>query len=113
MKPCGTKLDIDGQFDYLIMLLSPQQVHLLQDMFEVFSSSAGQEWSAIGKDRKSRPMQQEDESRLQMELNHCLKKDTIIVATDQDLFESQTTRTVSSRDMWDEYMDVPRPKENI
>lgn len=53
----GAKLDIDGQFDYLIMLLSPQQVQLLQDMFEVFSSSAGQEWSAIGKDRKSRPMQ--------------------------------------------------------
>lgn len=33
-----------------------------------------------------------------MELNCCLKKDTIIVATDQDLFESQTTRTVSSRE---------------
>ncbi|KTG34159.1 hypothetical protein cypCar_00030902 [Cyprinus carpio] len=94
----GAKLDIDGQFDSLIMLLSPQQVHLLLDMFGVFSSSAGQEWSAIGKDRKSRPMQQEDEYRLHMELNRCLKKDTIIVATDQDLFESQTTRTVSSRE---------------
>uniref|UniRef100_A0A8C1DWR7 Autophagy related 2B n=1 Tax=Cyprinus carpio carpio TaxID=630221 RepID=A0A8C1DWR7_CYPCA len=58
----------------------------------------GLEWSAIGKDRKSRPMQQEDEYRLHMELNRCLKKDTIIVATDQDLFESQTTRTVSSRE---------------
>uniref|UniRef100_A0A8C1DU76 Autophagy related 2B n=1 Tax=Cyprinus carpio carpio TaxID=630221 RepID=A0A8C1DU76_CYPCA len=86
----GAKLDIDGQFDSLIMLLSPQQVHLLLDMFG--------EWSAIGKDRKSRPMQQEDEYRLHMELNRCLKKDTIIVATDQDLFESQTTRTVSSRE---------------
>uniref|UniRef100_A0A8C1FYP2 Autophagy related 2B n=1 Tax=Cyprinus carpio TaxID=7962 RepID=A0A8C1FYP2_CYPCA len=58
----------------------------------------GLEWSAIGKDRKSRPMQQEDEYRLHMELNRCLKKDTIIVATDQNLFESQTTRTVSSRE---------------
>uniref|UniRef100_A0A8C1FWM1 Autophagy related 2B n=1 Tax=Cyprinus carpio TaxID=7962 RepID=A0A8C1FWM1_CYPCA len=86
----GAKLDIDGQFDSLIMLLSPQQVHLLLDMFGVFSSS--------GKDRKSRPMQQEDEYRLHMELNRCLKKDTIIVATDQNLFESQTTRTVSSRE---------------
>uniref|UniRef100_A0A8C1G545 Autophagy related 2B n=1 Tax=Cyprinus carpio TaxID=7962 RepID=A0A8C1G545_CYPCA len=86
----GAKLDIDGQFDSLIMLLSPQQVHLLLDMFG--------EWSAIGKDRKSRPMQQEDEYRLHMELNRCLKKDTIIVATDQNLFESQTTRTVSSRE---------------
>lgn len=60
-------------------------------------NTAGQEWSAIGKDRKSRPMQQEDEYRLHMELNRCLKKDTITGATDQDLFESQTTRTVSSR----------------
>ncbi|KAI2654597.1 hypothetical protein H4Q32_011359 [Labeo rohita] len=94
----GAKLDIDGQFDSLIMLLSPQQVHLLLDMFGVFSSSAGQEWSAIGKDRKSRPMQQEDEYRLHMELNRCLKKDTITGAADQDLFESQTTRTVSSRE---------------
>lgn len=41
-------------------------------------------------------MQREDEYRLHMELNRCLKKDTITVATDQDLFESQTTRTVSS-----------------
>uniref|UniRef100_A0A673KC28 Autophagy-related protein 2 homolog B-like n=1 Tax=Sinocyclocheilus rhinocerous TaxID=307959 RepID=A0A673KC28_9TELE len=57
-----------------------------------------QEWSAIGKDRKSRPMQQEDEYRLHMELNRCLKKDTITGTTDQDLFESQTTRTVSSRE---------------
>uniref|UniRef100_A0A8C1VSX6 Autophagy related 2B n=1 Tax=Cyprinus carpio TaxID=7962 RepID=A0A8C1VSX6_CYPCA len=86
----GAKLDIDGQFDSLIMLLSPQQVHLLLDMFG--------EWAAIGKDRKSRPMQQEDEYRLHMELNRCLKKDTITGATDQDLFESQTTRTVSSRE---------------
>ncbi|XP_051502720.1 autophagy-related protein 2 homolog B-like isoform X2 [Myxocyprinus asiaticus] len=91
------KLDIDGQFDSLIMLLSPRQVHLLLDMFGVFSSS-GQEWSALGKDRKSRPMQQEDEYRLHMELNRCLKKDTITGVTDQDLFESQTTRTVSSRE---------------
>lgn len=94
----GAKLDIDGQFDSLIMLLSPQQVHLLLDMFGVFTSSAAQEWSAIGKDRKSRPMQQEDEYRLHMELNRCLKKDTITGAADQDLFESQTTRTVSSRE---------------
>lgn len=63
----------------------------------LYWNTAGQEWSAIGKDRKSRPMQQEDEYRLHMELNRCLKKDTITGATDQDLFESQTTRTVSSR----------------
>lgn len=53
-----------------------------------------QEWA---KDRKSRPIQQEDEYRLHMELNRCLKKDTAGPGTDADLFESQTTRTVSSR----------------
>lgn len=53
-----------------------------------------QEWA---KDRKSRPIQQEDEYRLHMELNRCLKKDTTVPGADPDLFESQTTRTVSSR----------------
>uniref|UniRef100_A0A8B9LT44 Autophagy related 2B n=1 Tax=Astyanax mexicanus TaxID=7994 RepID=A0A8B9LT44_ASTMX len=92
----GAKLDIDGQIDSLIMLLSPRQVHLLLDMFGVFST--GQEWSGLAKDKKSRPMQQEDEYRLHMELNRCLKKEPMSAATDQDLFESQTTRTVSSRE---------------
>lgn len=32
-----------------------------------------------------------------MELNRCLKKDTAVPGADPDLFESQTTRTVSSR----------------
>uniref|UniRef100_A0A8B9LQZ7 Autophagy related 2B n=1 Tax=Astyanax mexicanus TaxID=7994 RepID=A0A8B9LQZ7_ASTMX len=86
----GAKLDIDGQIDSLIMLLSPRQVHLLLDMFG--------EWSGLAKDKKSRPMQQEDEYRLHMELNRCLKKEPMSAATDQDLFESQTTRTVSSRE---------------
>lgn len=53
-----------------------------------------QDWA---KDRKSRPMQQEDEYRLHMELNRCLKKDTAAAGAEPDLFESQTTRTVSSR----------------
>ncbi|XP_026875391.2 autophagy-related protein 2 homolog B isoform X2 [Electrophorus electricus] len=92
----GAKLDIDGQIDSLIMLLSPRQVHLLLDMFGIFSSSA-QEWPGSAKDRKSRPMQQEDEYRLQLELNRCLKKEPMAVGGEHDLFESQTTRTVSSR----------------
>ncbi|XP_037397810.1 autophagy-related protein 2 homolog B isoform X3 [Pygocentrus nattereri] len=92
----GAKLDIDGQIDSLIMLLSPRQVHLLLDMFGVFSSS-GQEWSGLARDKKSRPMQQEDEYRLHMELNRCLKKEPMIAGTEQDLFESQITRTASSR----------------
>uniref|UniRef100_A0A4W5MYX1 Autophagy related 2B n=1 Tax=Hucho hucho TaxID=62062 RepID=A0A4W5MYX1_9TELE len=88
----GAKLDVDGQISTMIMLLSPRQVHLLLDMFGVFSG--GPEW---GKDKRNRPMQQEDEYRLHMELNRCLKKDSMMAGEDPDLFESQTTRTVSSR----------------
>ena len=54
----------------------------------------GQEWT---KDRKNRPMQQEDEYRLHMELNRCLKKDSPLTGTEPDFFESQTARTASSR----------------
>uniref|UniRef100_A0A8C7TM64 Autophagy related 2B n=1 Tax=Oncorhynchus mykiss TaxID=8022 RepID=A0A8C7TM64_ONCMY len=87
----GAKLDVDGQISTMIVLLSPRQVHLLLDMFGVFSG--GPEW---GKDKRNRPMQQEDEYRLHMELNR-LKKDSMMAVEDPDLFESQTTRTVSSR----------------
>ncbi|XP_045572132.1 autophagy-related protein 2 homolog B isoform X4 [Salmo salar] len=91
----GAKLDVDGQISTMIVLLSPRHVHLLLDMFGVFSGSgwfnyAGPEW---GKDKRNRPMQHEDEYRLHMELNRCLKKES-----DPDLFVSQTTRTVSSRE---------------
>ncbi|KAM9433394.1 autophagy-related protein 2 homolog B-like isoform 2-T6 [Salvelinus alpinus] len=86
----GAKLDVDGQISKMIVLLSPRKVHLLLDMFGVFSGSAGPDW---GKDKRNRPMQQEDEYRLHMELNRCLKKES-----DPDLFVSQTTRTVSSRE---------------
>ncbi|XP_020356756.1 autophagy-related protein 2 homolog B [Oncorhynchus kisutch] len=91
----GAKLDVDGQISTMIVLLSPRQVHLLLDMFGVFSGSGGPEW---GKDKRNRPMQQEDEYRLHMELNRCLKKDSMMAGEDPDLFESQTTRTVSSRE---------------
>uniref|UniRef100_A0A673ZBP3 Autophagy related 2B n=1 Tax=Salmo trutta TaxID=8032 RepID=A0A673ZBP3_SALTR len=84
----GAKLDVDGQISTMIVLLSPRHIHLLLDMFGVFS--AGPEW---GKDKRNRPMQHEDEYRLHMELNRCLKKES-----DPDLFVSQTTRTVSSRE---------------
>ncbi|KAG7510053.1 hypothetical protein JOB18_012075 [Solea senegalensis] len=91
----GAKLDVVGHIDTLIFLLSPRQVHLLLDLFGAFSGGCAQEWA---KDRKSRPIQQEDEYRLHMELNRCLKKDTTLPGSDPELFESQTTRTVSSRD---------------
>ncbi|KAM6961425.1 autophagy-related protein 2 homolog B [Aplochiton taeniatus] len=91
----GAKLDVDGQIDTMIMLLAPRQVHLLLDMFGVFSGSVGAEWV---KDRKNRPMQQEDEHRLHMELNRCLKKESPLSGAHTDLYDSQTTRTVSSRE---------------
>ncbi|XP_037551290.1 autophagy-related protein 2 homolog B [Nematolebias whitei] len=91
----GAKLDIVGHIDTLLVLLSPRQVHLLLDMFGAFSGGRAQDWT---KDKKNRPIQQEDEYRLQLELNRCLKKDTAAAGTDSDLFDSHTTKTVSSRD---------------
>lgn len=91
----GAKLHVVGDINTLILLLSPRQVNLLLDMLGTFSGRVSQEWA---KDRKNRPIQQEDEYRLHMELNRCLKKDTVAAGTDHELFESHTTRTVSSRD---------------
>lgn len=53
-------------------------------------------------------MQQEDEYRLHMELNRCMKKDAPAAGADTDLFESQTTRTVSSRG-WSEKSQLSHP----
>ncbi|XP_018619726.1 autophagy-related protein 2 homolog B isoform X2 [Scleropages formosus] len=96
----GAKLDVDGKIDSMIMLLSPRQVHLLLDMFGVFSGSGVVDRGGLAKDRKSRPMQQEDEYRLHMELNRCLKKDSMVPSplADTDFFETETTRTTSSRE---------------
>uniref|UniRef100_A0A8D3DUE9 Autophagy related 2B n=1 Tax=Scophthalmus maximus TaxID=52904 RepID=A0A8D3DUE9_SCOMX len=91
----GAKLDVVVHIDTLIFLLSPRQVHLLLDLFGAFSGGTA---NTISRSSKSRPIQQEDEYRLHMELNRCLKKDTAVPGGDPDLFESQTTRTVSSRD---------------
>ncbi|XP_028293299.1 autophagy-related protein 2 homolog B [Gouania willdenowi] len=91
----GAKLDVVANLGTLIILLSPRQVHLLLGLFGAFSGGGAQEWT---KDRKSRPIQQDDEYRLHFELNRCLKKDIPVPRHDPDLFESQTTRTLSSRD---------------
>ncbi|XP_047201762.1 autophagy-related protein 2 homolog B-like [Girardinichthys multiradiatus] len=91
----GAKLDVVGHIDTVLILLSPRQVHLLLDLFGAFSGGVAQEWN---KDRKNRPIQQEDEYRLHLELNRCLKRDTVVPGADPELFDSQTTRTVSSRD---------------
>ncbi|XP_072819773.1 autophagy-related protein 2 homolog B isoform X1 [Vicugna pacos] len=98
----GAKLDIDGQIDSVHLFLSPRQVHLLLDML---AAIAGPENSSkIGlanKDRKSRPMQQEDEYRIQMELNrYYLRKDSLsaAVSSEQSFYETETARTPSSRE---------------
>uniref|UniRef100_A0A8D2CBP6 Autophagy related 2B n=1 Tax=Sus scrofa TaxID=9823 RepID=A0A8D2CBP6_PIG len=98
----GAKLDIDGQIDSIHLFLSPRQVHLLLDML---AAVAGPENSSkIGlanKDRKNRPMQQEDEYRIQMELNrYYLRKDSLSagVSSEQSFYETETARTPSSRE---------------
>ncbi|XP_066200487.1 autophagy-related protein 2 homolog B [Saccopteryx leptura] len=98
----GAKLDIDGQMDSIHLFLSPRQVHLLLDML---AAIAGPENSSkIGlanKDRKNRPMQQEEEYRIQMELNrYYLRKDSLSVgvSSEQSFYETETARTPSSRE---------------
>ncbi|XP_006879228.1 PREDICTED: autophagy-related protein 2 homolog B [Elephantulus edwardii] len=98
----GAKLDVDGQIDSVHLFLSPRQVHLLLDML---AAIAGPENSSkIGlsnKDRKNRPMQQEDEYRVQMELNrYYLRKDSLSAgaSSEHSFYETETARTPSSRD---------------
>ncbi|XP_040831039.1 autophagy-related protein 2 homolog B isoform X2 [Ochotona curzoniae] len=98
----GAKLDVDGHIDSIHLFLSPRQVHLLLDML---AAIAGPENSSkIGlanKDRKNRPMQQEDEYRIQMELNrYYLRKDSLSVgvSSEQSLYETETAHTPSSRE---------------
>ncbi|XP_042117068.2 autophagy-related protein 2 homolog B isoform X2 [Peromyscus maniculatus bairdii] len=98
----GAKLDVDGQIDSIHLFLSPRQVHLLLDML---AAIAGPENSSkIGlanKDRKNRPMQQEDEYRIQMELNrYYLRKDSLSmgVSSEKSFYETETARTPSSRE---------------
>ncbi|XP_031213724.1 autophagy-related protein 2 homolog B isoform X1 [Mastomys coucha] len=98
----GAKLDVDGQIDSFHLFLSPRQVHLLLDML---AAIAGPENSSkIGlanKDRKNRPMQQEDEYRIQMELNrYYLRKDSLSmgVSSEKSFYETEAARTPSSRE---------------
>ncbi|XP_063804513.1 autophagy-related protein 2 homolog B isoform X1 [Pseudophryne corroboree] len=97
----GAKLDVDGRIDSFHVFLSPRQVHLLLDLL---SAIAGPENSSrVGmsrKDRKSRPMQQEDEFRLQMELKRYLKKEDMSggVSAEHSFYETDTAKTPSSHD---------------
>ncbi|KAB1278140.1 Autophagy-related protein 2-like protein B [Camelus dromedarius] len=113
----GAKLDIDGQIDSIHLFLSPRQVHLLLDMLAAIAGPGKynsvtisnflnpfKNSSKIGlanKDRKNRPMQQEDEYRIQMELNrYYLRKDSLsaAVSSEQSFYETETARTPSSRE---------------
>ncbi|KAM9294636.1 LOW QUALITY PROTEIN: autophagy-related protein 2 homolog B [Gastrophryne carolinensis] len=97
----GAKLDVDGRVDSFHVFLSPRQFHLLLDLL---SAIAGPESSStIGmssKDRKSRPMQQEDELRLQMELKRYLKNEALSggPSAEHSFYETDTAKTPSSHD---------------
>ncbi|XP_054423037.1 autophagy-related protein 2 homolog B isoform X1 [Pteronotus mesoamericanus] len=98
----GAKLDIDGQIDSIHLFLSPRQVHLLLDMLAAIAGPENPSKIGLGnKDRKNRPMQQEEEYRIQMELNrYYLRKDSLSVgvSSEQSFYETETARTPSSRE---------------
>ncbi|XP_004681644.1 PREDICTED: autophagy-related protein 2 homolog B [Condylura cristata] len=98
----GAKLDIDGQIDSVHLFLSPRQVHLLLDMFAAIAGPENSNKMGLtNKERKNRPMQQEDEYRIQMELNrYYLRKDSLPVgaSSEQSFYEAETARTPSSRE---------------
>ncbi|XP_015679256.1 autophagy-related protein 2 homolog B [Protobothrops mucrosquamatus] len=97
----GAKLDVDGQIDSIHLFLSPRQVHLLLDMFAAIARPENPGRIELSnKDRKNRPMQQEDEYRIQMELNRYLRKETLPVGTKSDMsfYEAEAARTPSSRE---------------
>uniref|UniRef100_A0A673TVZ0 Autophagy related 2B n=1 Tax=Suricata suricatta TaxID=37032 RepID=A0A673TVZ0_SURSU len=98
----GAKLDIDGQIDSIHLFLSPRQVHLLLDMLAAVAGPENSGKIGLGsKDRKNRPMQQEDEYRIQMELNrYYLRKDSLSagVSSEQSFYETESARTPSSRE---------------
>ncbi|XP_075387716.1 autophagy-related protein 2 homolog B isoform X1 [Tenrec ecaudatus] len=98
----GAKLDVDGQIDSVHLFLSPRQVHLLLDLL---AAIAGPENSSkIGlsnKGRNSRPMQQEDEYRVRMELSRCyLREDPLSTGlpSEHSSYETDAARTPSSRE---------------
>nr|XP_033806767.1 autophagy-related protein 2 homolog B isoform X1 [Geotrypetes seraphini] len=97
----GAKLDVNGHIDSLHLFLSPRQVHLLLDMLAVIAGPESSSRIALSnKDRKNRPMQQEDEYRIQMELKRCLRKESLSgrTSSEQSFYETETARTPSSRE---------------
>ncbi|NWS12821.1 ATG2B protein, partial [Pachyramphus minor] len=106
----GAKLDIDGQIDSVHLFLSPRQVHLLLDMVAAIAGPGNglsflnaENLNSIelsNKDRKNRPMQQEDEYRIQMELKRYLRKESLSAgaSSEQSFYETESARTPSSQE---------------
>ncbi|KAE8586365.1 hypothetical protein XENTR_v10021645 [Xenopus tropicalis] len=97
----GTKLDVDGRIGSFHFFLSPRQVHHLLDLV---AAIAGPESSGrtplSNKERRNRPMQQEDEFHIQMELNRYIRKEPVPggVSSEHSFYESDTAKTPSSHD---------------
>ncbi|XP_067848216.1 autophagy-related protein 2 homolog B-like isoform X3 [Heptranchias perlo] len=94
------KLDVEGQIESVNFFLSPRQVHLLLDMLSTILLPGCAEATAVqSKSRKNRPMQQEDQYLIQMELNRYLQKETLSpgISAEQSYYETETIRTTSSR----------------
>ncbi|KAM4690397.1 autophagy-related protein 2 homolog B isoform 2-T2 [Rhinophrynus dorsalis] len=97
----GTKLDVDGRIDSFHIFLAPRQVHLLLDMLAVIAGPEGSSRTGLSsKERKNRPMQQEDEFRIQMELKRYLRKESLSggASSEHSFYESETAKTPSSHD---------------
>uniref|UniRef100_A0A6Q2WWV0 Autophagy related 2B n=1 Tax=Esox lucius TaxID=8010 RepID=A0A6Q2WWV0_ESOLU len=103
----GAKLDVDGQISTMIVLLSPRQVHLLLDMFGVFS----------GRDK----LLDVFFSMADMDMSHSLSSlpplgDPPTVDLDLSLnsnYSPSPGQSPSGNAMtqWDDYLDVPRQRE--
>uniref|UniRef100_A0A8D0L1Y6 Autophagy related 2B n=1 Tax=Sphenodon punctatus TaxID=8508 RepID=A0A8D0L1Y6_SPHPU len=95
----GVLLDVDGQIDSIHLFLSPRQVHLLLDMLAAIAGPESPNRIELSnKDRKNRPMQQQDEYRIQMELKRYLRKESLSAGTSSEQSFYETARTPSSRE---------------
>ncbi|KAF3830884.1 hypothetical protein GH733_002122 [Mirounga leonina] len=72
----------------------------LEKFAETIETENSSKIGLANKDRKNRPMQQEEEYRIQMELNrYYLRKDSLSagVSSEQSFYETESARTPSSR----------------
>ncbi|KAG8449121.1 hypothetical protein GDO86_015975 [Hymenochirus boettgeri] len=96
----GTKLDVDGRIDSFHFFLSPRQVHLLLDLVAAIAGPENSPRTALSsKERRNRPMQQEDEFHIQMELHRYIRKEFLPgggASSEHSFYESETAKTPSS-----------------